>query len=446
MDSSSIVVKIKFVSMPGGSLVLTLNVKYEWSVKEVKEHIASQLGLPVDEIKVIFSGKELHDNDLFRDCDVGQHTTLHAVRSATAAAPEVTAEMRCPLSKSVLRLQLTEEEKKTLGSDIDISKVHFFVYCGSPCSNVVPAKLRVRCSMCKQGTLVVSRDPSCWEDVLEQGKISGTCQREDCTGKMAEFFFKCASHPSTSTEESSLAVLHLIKNNFLHISCLSCTEISQIVLVFPCESAHVICLECFQVYCRSRLDERRFIQDPKLGYTLPCPVGCENSLIKETHHFHLLGSDQYQRYLRFGAEESLLQSGGVLCPRPGCGAGILPDRNCNRVICGGRIEGQGCGFVFCKQCLQGYHIGPCIEAEPLTPSAQPRYEVDEAQADRSRWESASRHTIWGISKPCPKCRTPTERDGGCMHMVCTRPQCGYHWCWICQVEWSRECQGAHWFG
>lgn len=34
--------------------------------------------------------------------------------------------------------------------------------------------------------------------------------------------------------------------------------------------------------------------------------------------------------------------------------------------------------------------------------------------------------------------------GGCMHMICTR--CSFHWCWVCQIEWSRECMGAHWFG
>ena len=31
------------------------------------------------------------------------------------------------------------------------------------------------------------------------------------------------------------------------------------------------------------------------------------------------------RYQRFGTEELVLQSGGVLCPQPDCGAGILPE-------------------------------------------------------------------------------------------------------------------------
>lgn len=126
-----------------------------------------------------------------------------------------------------------------------------------------------------------------------------------------------------------------------------------------------MCLSCFQTYCVSRLNERNFIQDPQFGYTLPCPsmefntfivssrftldhkltffsVGCENSLIQETHHFRLVGDEQYERYQRFAAEECLLQEGGVLCPRPGCGAGILADKECRRIVC---IQqgGQGCG-------------------------------------------------------------------------------------------------------
>uniref|UniRef100_A0A8C9KSQ8 Uncharacterized protein n=1 Tax=Serinus canaria TaxID=9135 RepID=A0A8C9KSQ8_SERCA len=34
---------------------------------------------------------------------------------------------------------------------------------------------------------------------------------------------------------------------------------------------------------------------------------------------------QYNRYQRYGAEECVLRMGGVLCPTPGCGAGLLPE-------------------------------------------------------------------------------------------------------------------------
>ena len=58
------------------------------------------------------------------------------------------------------------------------------------------------------------------------------------------------------------------------------------------------------------------------------------------------------------------------------------------------------------------------------------------RAARASWLGAdpSSVTIRVISKPCPGCRTPTERDGGCMHMICTKPGCALHWCWVCQVS------------
>lgn len=113
---------------------------------------------------------------------------------------------------------------------------------------------------------------------------------------------------------------------------------SDPVLVFNCSSSHVICLECFQQYCNSRLNERRFVFDASIGYTLPCPAGCENSLIDGTQHFKILGKEQYQRLLHFGAEEYVMSTGGVLCPQPGCGMGLLADPSCRRIQCVGGCE------------------------------------------------------------------------------------------------------------
>lgn len=35
----------------------------------------------------------------------------------------------------------------------------------------------------------------------------------------------------------------------------------------------------------------------------------------------------------------------------------------------------------------------------------------------AKWDEASNIAIKVFTKPCPKCRTATERAGGCMHMV-----------------------------
>ncbi|CAD7691607.1 unnamed protein product [Nyctereutes procyonoides] len=144
--------------------------------------------------------------------------------------------------------------------------------------------------------------------------------------------------------------------------------------------------------------------------------GCPNSLIKELHHFRILGEEQYNRYQQYGAEECVLQMGGVLCPSPGCGAGLLPEPGVRKVTCEGSND-LGCGA----------------------------YKVDEKAAEQARWEEASKETIKKTTKPCPRCHVPVEKNGGCMHMKCPQPQCQLEWCWTCSCEWNRTCMGDHWF-
>lgn len=441
--SNSLSIYIK--SNTGSTLSVELDPK--WDIKNVKEVIAPQLGMPPEEVKIILAGKELDDSLVIEDCDLGQQSILHAVRSKRSSSSK--RDYR-PLSETLQDLKLTNitedesldesaEEKKD-ESLSEKSKTHFYVYCASPCGGMREGKLRVRCSTCKSGAITVDSDPRCWQDVLELHRISGHCEQEGCPDGpvgWAEFYFKCCEHTSQGEHDQAVP-LDLIRANNRDVPCLACTDVTDLVLVFPCESSHVTCLDCFRQYCVSRLRERQFVSDENIGYTLPCPAGCPNSYIKESHHFRLLNQEQYAMYQRFGAEEFVLKAGGVLCPQPGCGAGILVDPECKRIQCL-----NGCGFVFCRTCLQGYHLGECQTREQII-SGSSIYSVDPNRAAYARWDEASRVAIRVSTKPCPKCRTATERDGGCMHMVCTR--CNFHWCWVCQAEWNRDCMGAHWFG
>lgn len=320
----------------------------------------------------------------------------------------------------------------------------FHVYCKSVCGAIQPGKLRVRCRACRQGTLTLSRGPSCWDDVLLPERIHGVCQSEGCRGRVAEFYLKCASHP-TSDEDTSVA-LDLIMPNVRAVPCIACTDVLSPVLVSQCFDRHVICLDCFHMYCVTRLNDRQFIQHPLVGYSLPCAAGCPDSLIQEVHHFRVLGDEQYERYQRYGAEECVLQMGGVLCPAPGCGAGLVPEED-RRMICCQQANGLGCGFIFCRDCKQTFHEGECrVRTAPTIGGAlQGGYVMDEQAALLARWEQASQDTIDETTRPCPQCKAPVEKNGGCMHMVCPRAQCRFEWCWLCRVEWNRECMGNHWF-
>uniref|UniRef100_A0A8C9F9V6 E3 ubiquitin-protein ligase parkin n=1 Tax=Pavo cristatus TaxID=9049 RepID=A0A8C9F9V6_PAVCR len=128
-------------------------------------------------------------------------------------------------------------------------------------------------------------------------------------------------------------------------------------------------------------------------------AGCPDSLIREVHHFRILGEEQVSKNLK---------------------------------------------FVFCRECKEEYHEEECSSFLINSFSLQ-GYVVDENAAMQARWEEASKETIKKTTKPCPNCHIPVEKNGGCMHMKCPRPQCRFEWCWNCGLEWNRTCMGNHWF-
>ncbi|KAJ8248445.1 hypothetical protein GJAV_G00242090 [Gymnothorax javanicus] len=433
------------------------------SVAELKEAVGRLEGVRPEELRVIFAGRELHSDCTLQGCDLPEQSTVHVVLPAVGSSGGVDVVLQDRLGhgeNSLTRVDLSASRLPTCSEGLAVvlennvepgngsrSQSNFYVFCKTVCRAIQPGKLRVRCRTCKQGTLTLSRGPGCWDDVLLPDRIRGVCQAVGCEGSVAEFYLKCAAHP-TDDDDTSVA-LDLITANVRGVHCIACTDVASPVLVFQCLDRHVICLDCFHTYCVTRLKERQFVHDPDIGYTLPCPASCPSSLIKEVHHFRVLGEEQalqYERYQRYAAEECLLQMGGVLCPAPGCGAGLLPEDGQRRIECQ-RSSGIGCGLVFCRACKESYHEGVCQMRSP--PQADPvlqGYVVDEEAVRRARWEQASKETIDETTRPCPKCRVPVEKDGGCMHMVCPRASCGFQWCWLCRVEWNRECMGNHWFG
>ncbi|KAG8037633.1 hypothetical protein G9C98_005844 [Cotesia typhae] len=405
---------------------LTVDLDPKWDIKNVKEILAPQMGMPAEDIKIIFAGKELHNSTIIEECDLGQQSILHAVKAPrknrkplntgiTPSIEELDDDTGSkPMNETLSDLSLDEinDQSKSKPLNQEEKRAHFYIFCSVPCKSVEVGKLRVRCALCGSGAVTVDRDPQSWPDVMQPNRITVHCENDNCPTSdsdiqipYAQFYFKCANHP-----------------------------------------------KCFKEYCSIKLSERQFDFDQSTGYyTLACPAGCDNSYIREIHHFRLLKPAQYDQYQRFGAEEYVLRAGGLLCPQPDCGMGIIPpapdenftEEDCRKIQCVG-----GCGYVFCKKCLHGYHLGDCDTQQSITSSFQSRsgYSVDPARAKDAKWDDASTKTIQKSTKPCPKCRTPTERDGGCMHMFCTRAGCNFQWCWMCQTPWTRDCMGNHWFG
>ncbi|CAN0500573.1 unnamed protein product [Rangifer tarandus platyrhynchus] len=267
-----------------------VEVDSDTSIFQLKEVVAKRQGVPADQLCVIFAGKELRNDLTVQSCDLDQQSIVHIVLRPRRKGPEghtprgrsdrePQSLTRVDLSGSVLPadsvgLAVILQDGKESGALSAPGPAgrptynSFYVYCKGPCQGVQPGKLRARCTTCQQATLTLARGPSCWEDVLIPNRMSGECQSPNCPGTRAEFFFKCGAHP-TSDKETSVA-LNLITTNSRDISCITCTDIRSPVLVFQCTHRHVICLDCFHLYCVTRLNDRQFVHDPQLGYSLPC--------------------------------------------------------------------------------------------------------------------------------------------------------------------------------
>ncbi|CAL1532787.1 unnamed protein product [Lymnaea stagnalis] len=471
-----------------GNKIYNVNISSKDTISDLKKAVAHIANVSPRTLNLVLTGQLLNDSTLLQDCGLGIHTTLHAFcwsDNLVHESPDIPAQKpqlfqetdhKAPhgynsrdesQGNQITRdcLRAAEETSTPAGeSDVDgndfiwlrtqreissrtrppscyrnlntndISR--FFVYC-KICDCVQPAKLRLSCKDCGSGAFLVDRGPSNWRDISANTEIIGTCKSGSCSGTVPRFYLRC-NEKHDGEVEGTAALLKHVQANHKRVECIICSDVMSHVLIFPCSPGHVICLECFNQYGTTCLNERRFVEHPVHGYTLPCPAGCLDSHIEETHHFLLLGQEKYERYKNFGAEEYVLQNGGMLCPGPGCGMGLFPSGEGRLVKC------RECRHEFCKDCRREFHLGGCENFLESLSLAVSDLRINDERAVRATWEQEAQSLIDETTKSCPGCQTKTERSGGCMHMICSR--CQTEWCWICVKKWNRDCMADHWFG
>lgn len=419
---------------------VTLDIPTTTKVSVLKGMICGRLGMPIGNCEIIFCGHEMKDNLSLETYDITSSTTLHFVlkekhdnyaqltahrTTGTSKVSYLTGIWMHRLSDSVISYQTRH--------DPDTPKEiwpMFYAYC-KQCSQVVSSKLRVRCCICKQDTLTLHRDPEGWTDVTSSNQIMGCCNSVKCAGDAcyAEFYFKCSS----CFEDLRVIPLPNVRSNCEKSLCLTCLESDHPVITFLCHNDHVMCLSCFEQYVRTNLRERNMICHEKAGYTLPCPEGCADSCLLDTHVFHILGPDEYQVYQSYAAEECLiLNMQGAICPNPRCGTGLFP-LNDHQMRLKVKVQCPVCKHEFCSVCKEAYHGSDVCGT----------YQQGCVNSKMTQEYFASIQTIKLISKKCPQCSTSTERNGGCMHMTCSL--CRFEWCWHCVTAWNPDCQMDHWF-
>ena len=411
-----------------------IDVNITWNVARLKREISSRSQLGSNEFQLVFAGIELKDHMTLTEVGIHSTSTLHFIRGANVEMQQSTPTKPIHTTTNLGAVEPTSPDGEPDGKTEQHQ--HFFVYCKEPCAGMSTGKLRVRCFECKDPSFVLAQGPSSWRDVLTSRSIRGRCNNGKCKGNFAEFYFKCANH-HTLNEETSVP-LHMIRSNNVGVECITCATETKIVVVFDCDVGHSMCISCFVTYIKDALNHRNFKKHPDYGYTIQCPDNCDGSEVKEIHHFRIMGEKDYGRYHRFGTEEWLRENGGIFCPFPDCGMGLIPEPGQQRIQC------SECKFVFCSQCQNEYHSGKCAAApkNQQAPQGETPNRFNQ-NIERARWVAANERYVREISKACPRCRAAIQKTEGCNHMTCLI--CKFEFCWLCLIKWGRNCQDSHWF-
>ena len=68
-----------------------------------------------------------------------------------------------------------------------------------------------------------------------------------------------------------------------------------------------------------------------------------------------------------------------------------------------------------------------------------RRSIENAQADEKFNEMLKKERAGGQTKPCPKCKQPLTKNGGCDHMTCP---CGYEFYWSSGKPYGKFAAGG----
>uniref|UniRef100_A0A6B2L571 RBR-type E3 ubiquitin transferase n=1 Tax=Arcella intermedia TaxID=1963864 RepID=A0A6B2L571_9EUKA len=106
------------------------------------------------------------------------------------------------------------------------------------------------------------------------------------------------------------------------------------------------------------------------------------------------------------------------CSNPaGCGNAFKrTDPTSLKMVCG------QCNYQFCFDCKEEFHGTKSCEEFRVWKLASSRVDI--------------RFYLWQKlnTKPCPSCKAPIQKHGGCNHMVCE--SCKFEFCWQCLKEYE----------
>lgn len=199
-----------------------------------------------------------------------------------------------------------------------------------------------------------------------------------------------------------------------------------------------ICIECLNDQIEHGLD-RNWREAPSL---LRCSEPNCLYLMNEDDIRFITCNEQKVTRLSEVLLQLLIDSTKTIrrCPSPGCENAYILDENQKPKA----MNCSSCNLSYCSHCCTPHSSGiTCKQAVQERISAEQVASSDDAKV--KELEKLSQELIKRITKACPKCKKPIEKNGGCLHMTCKRVAggCGHEFCWRCLRKWSFQEHGSY---
>jgi len=228
-------------------------------------------------------------------------------------------------------------------------------------------------------------------------------------------------NPTKTLNDAGLASFELEKPvedpNAKH-TCLICFDTLSASETFALNCGHRYCRDCWKGYLEVK------IKDGAACVMARCPSPKCRAIVHEQAYKKLISPQLYERYNIFLLRSFVDDNTQIKwCPAPGCTNAI----KCERINRKQPVK-CACGFCFCFRCADS-EIGDhnpviCEHLEKWLQKASD-------ESENVKWMIAN-------TKRCPKCRSPIEKNGGCMHMTCRIASCGFEFCWLCRGPWTEH--------
>lgn len=236
--------------------------------------------------------------------------------------------------------------------------------------------------------------------------------------KLVEAYLENPEKVCTDSGMSTLELSKPAKDPTQTHSCLICLEDLPAAQTFALSCGHRYCKDCWKGYLEV------MVKDGPRSVYARCPAPKCKAIVHEEAYKQLTSPETYKKYCTFLFRSFVDDNAQIKwCPAPGCTNAI----RCERV---GRKQAVTCkcGFAFCFRCSD-FEVG---DHNPV--------DCEHLEKWRQKASDESENVKWMMAntKKCPKCRSPIEKNGGCMHMTCRIASCAFEFCWLCRGPWTEH--------